>query len=148
MANTRDLRFGKTFWEVCSVTTETTSAASLTNCWQSLESIQLLDLRENGDTLGPYAATNSLLRGEFSTLDILESPKDAVESSLFAILEDNPLPKYFLKPKTCAYFLKKAEKKGTVMHPILKQALIAQAGDAYSASAETVKDLPLMAKVG
>jgi hypothetical protein len=59
----------------------------------------------------------------------LESPSDAVESSLSDILEPtgDHLRKYFLSPKACAGILRRAAKRGRKLPEMLEQALMSVA---------------------
>lgn len=57
-----------------------------------------------------------------------ESPKDAVESSLSSILEDNVPPKYHLSVKACLGILRRGEKRGKPFPELLKAVLERQAG--------------------
>jgi hypothetical protein len=67
-------------------------------------------------------------RGGFSTLNISAWPNDASVCSLSRILETGPIPpKYYLSPKACAGILRRAEKRGKELPPLLKQALVAVA---------------------
>ena len=62
-------------------------------------------------------------RGAFSTHDTGESPNAAVESRLSQILEANPHPRYCLSAKACSGILRRAERRGKVLPPMLKEAL-------------------------
>ena len=48
-------------------------------------------------------------------------------SGLSDILEPNPHPKYFLSAKACQGILRRAEKRGKELPPMLKEALERQA---------------------
>ena len=50
----------------------------------------------------------------------------AEESHLSQILEDSPLPKYFLSAKACQGILNRAKRRGKELPPRLKDALEAQ----------------------
>jgi hypothetical protein len=70
--------------------------------------------------------TNSgiMSRGVFLTLNTSEYPSDAVESSLSDILETGVVPsKYFLSRQACEGIIRRAEKRGKALPPILKAAL-------------------------
>lgn len=86
-----------------------------------------LDLRK-GSGLTPERSweTGEALLGEFSTRSFGEYPNAAVESHLSQILEENPHPKYFLSAKACQGILRRAERCGKELPPILKAALIQQ----------------------
>ena len=58
------------------------------------------------------------------TLNGSEWPKDAVVCSLSATLETGSLPpRFYLSPKACAGILRRAEKRGKELPPMLKKAL-------------------------
>ena len=57
-----------------------------------------------------------------------ESPKDAAGSSLSQILEGGQLQKYYLSAKACLGILRRAQKRGKELPPLLKRALERQAG--------------------
>jgi site-specific DNA-cytosine methylase len=116
---------GKTFPERSAATKEKTSALSLKK-QPGLQTKPLLylDLRKaNGILADASWETVGQLPGESWTLNTGESPKDAVESSLSQILEDNPHPKYFLSAKACQGILRRAEKRGKELPLMLKEAL-------------------------
>tara|TARA_A100001515_G_scaffold142420_1_gene141193 strand:- start:338 stop:841 length:504 start_codon:yes stop_codon:yes gene_type:complete len=60
---------------------------------------------------------------EYLTLNILESPNAAVESSLSDILETDVSPKYYLSAKACRGILRRAEKRGKDLPESLEIAL-------------------------
>lgn len=61
---------------------------------------------------------------EFLTLNISEYPSDAVVCSLSDILETGDLPqRYFLSAKACRGILRRAEKRGKDLPPMLARAL-------------------------
>lgn len=68
-------------------------------------------------------ATGIQSHGECLTLNTGESPNVAVASHLSQILEAQPLPKYYLSPKACQGVLRRAERRGKELPPILKSAL-------------------------
>lgn len=70
---------------------------------------------------------NAALRGEFLTRSFGEFPSVDVESHLSQILEDTPHPKYCLSAKACAGILRRAERRGKPLPPILREALERQA---------------------
>lgn len=61
--------------------------------------------------------------GAYSMLSFGESPSVAVESHLSQILEDSPLPKYYLSAKACQGILRRAERRGKELPQMLKEAL-------------------------
>ena len=64
---------------------------------------------------------------ECLTLSTTEWPSDAVVSSLSRTLQEtrDVPPKYYLSPRACAGILRRAEKRGKKLPPILEQALMA-----------------------
>ena len=66
--------------------------------------------------------------GEFMTLNTGVSPSEELGSDLSSILEDSALPKYFMSQKGCKGILDRSVRKNKPLHPILKHALIKQAG--------------------
>ena len=91
---------------------------------------QFLDLTPgHGDLLGePYWEIRSPLRGEHSTLNTGESPRDVVESSLSQILEDSVPEKYYLTQTACRGILRRALRRGKELPFRLKLALELQSG--------------------
>ena len=83
-----------------------------------------LDLR-TGYGLVPGASWEmaGALPGASMTLNTGECPSAARESTLSQILEANAPEKYFLSAKACAGILRRAEKRGRAMPPMLKEAL-------------------------
>ena len=75
---------------------------------------------------GLFWDRNSLLLGEYWTLNFGESPRDAEESSLSQILEDTVPQKYFLSKKACEGILRRAAARGKKLPDVLKEALMAQ----------------------
>ena len=74
--------------------------------------------------------------GAFSTLNSSASPNDAVESSLSDALEPEPIqPKYYLSQKACTGILRRAEKRGKKLPPMLSRAL-RQRSEAAAAPAD------------
>ena len=67
------------------------------------------------------------LRGECSTRNTGESPNVAVESRLSQILEATPHGKYCLSGKACQGILRRAERRGKALPPVLKAVLVEQA---------------------
>lgn len=62
------------------------------------------------------------------SLNCGEKPLNPIPTKLSDILEQNPDPKYNLSPKACQGILRRAEKRGKVLPPMLDQALRRQAG--------------------
>jgi hypothetical protein len=66
--------------------------------------------------------------GESWTPNIGEFPNVERESLLSQILEDNVPQKYYLSPKACMGILRRAERRGKELPPMLQTALMAQSG--------------------
>lgn len=56
-------------------------------------------------------------------LNIGESPNVAAESTLSQILEGNAPEKYYLSARACEGILKRAERRGKELPPMLREAL-------------------------
>ena len=65
-------------------------------------------------------------RGECLTRNTGESPNVAVESRLSQILEATPHGKYCLSAKACQGILRRAERRGKDLPPVLKAVLLTQ----------------------
>lgn len=88
-----------------------------------------LDRREGHGLLpGLLWEKDSLLLGEYWTLNFGVSPREEIASSLSQILEDTVPVKYYLSPTACGGIIRRSEKRGKVLPAILKQALLMQAG--------------------
>ena len=93
------------------------------------QSFMLLNLREGaGNILGPYWEIDPQWLGCGGTLNTSECPKDAVESSLSAILQEDVPSKYYLTRKACLGILRRAAERGKDLPAQLGLALKAQAG--------------------
>ena len=88
-----------------------------------------LSLNTDGLQAGvsPTWEENGALRGEFSMLSFGECPSVENASHLSQILEASPLPKYSLSAKACLGIVRRAERRGKELPPILKAALLNQA---------------------
>ena len=86
-------------------------------------------------------STAGLVRsaGDFSTVNISEWPNDGAACSLSAILEANPATRYSLSPRACAGILRRAEKRGKELPPMLEEALLLVAGQSDSTQASEPK---------
>ena len=67
--------------------------------------------------------TDGALLTELSTRNSGEWPSVAVESTLSQILEENVPGKYSLSATACAGILRRAERRGKELPPMLKEAL-------------------------
>ena len=93
------------------------------------QGFMLLDLRTGaGNILGPYWEIDPLWLGCGGTLNTSECPKDAVESSLSAILQEEVPSKYYLTRKACLGILRRARERRKDLPYQLELALKAQAG--------------------
>lgn len=117
--NTQLSLFGKMSPEPSAVTTAETSPV-LSLAW--LEQRYIVP-KQDGQAQVLLLDQNLKWLGECSTLNIGESPSVAVESSLSQILEVNVPEKYFLSSKACKGILRRAEKRGKKLPPVLELAL-------------------------
>jgi len=74
-------------------------------------------------TGGWWSDPNGGLFGGCLTLNTLEWPNDAVVCSLSQVLESHVDPKYCLSPRACSGVLRRAERRGRQLPPLLQQAL-------------------------
>ena len=63
------------------------------------------------------------LHGESMMLNTGESPSVARESTLSQILEVNVPQKYYLSARACEGIMRRAERRGKELPPMLKEAL-------------------------
>lgn len=122
----QDTWCGKTYQEHSPQTKAKTSAASSKKRRGSSKKMPLfLDLRGGGNGLLADASweEGGALLGEYTTHSFGECPKEENVSHLSQILEDTPLPKYYLSEKACLGILNRASKRGKELPEILKQAL-------------------------
>ena len=84
----------------------------------------LLDLRPGaGNMLGAYWEYDPPWLGSFGTLNTSECPKDAVECSLWQILQATAPSRYSLSQTACLGILRRAECRGKSLPPLLEAAL-------------------------
>ena len=89
----------------------------------------LLDLRPGaGNMLGAYWEYDPPWLGSFGMLNTSECPKDAVECSLWQILQATAPSRYSLSQTACLGILRRAECRGKSLPPLLEAALRMQAG--------------------
>ena len=89
----------------------------------------LLDLRPGaGNMLGAYWEYDPPWLGSFGMLNTSECPKDAVECSLWQILQATAPSRYSLSQTACLGILRRAECRGKSLPPLLEAALRVQAG--------------------
>ena len=89
---------------------------------------QCLDL-ESGQTPEWYEAEALISLGACTTPNISAQHSGAGACFLSAILQENVPEKYSLSPKACAGILRRAERRGKDLPPLLKAALMQQAGN-------------------
>lgn len=120
--------FGKTSLAHCPPTKEQTSPPS---CGNSQE-CKLACQPKDGAKQGCVSDQNVPLCGGALTLNISESPSVAVESSLSAVLEDwhDDLLKFCLSAKAASGILRRANRRGRDLPPLLADALSQIAGGA------------------
>lgn len=75
-----------------------------------------------------WANSGMACPGGFWTLNTTPWHSGASVCSLSEVLETSPAPRYFLSPRACADILRRAEKRGKKLPPLLEAALRAQAG--------------------
>ena len=89
----------------------------------------LLDLRPGaGNMLGAYWEYDPPWLGSFGTPNTSECPKDAVECSLWQILQATAPSRYSLSQTACLGILRRAACRGKSLPPLLEAALRMQAG--------------------
>lgn len=110
---------------------------------ESRKSPLFLSLRTDGQQpdASPMWEENGALLGAFSMLSFGECPSAENASHLSQILEASPHPKYSLSAKACLGIVRRAEHRGKELPPLLKAALLNQAG-LHSASKETASTEP------
>lgn len=103
---------------------KTSAPSSKKRRTSSNQNALFLDLRtENGRTPDASWATDGPLHGAYTMRSFGESPSVAVESRLSQILEAEVHPKYYLSAKACEGILRRAERRGKELPPMLKDAL-------------------------
>ena len=92
----------------------------------------------HGDSTATWE-DDGVWRGECLTRNTGESPSAVVASRLSQILEEAPQEKYFLTARACQGILNRAERRGKMLPPKLKAALIMQS-ELGQAATEVVKE--------
>lgn len=127
---TQNTLFGKMSMEPL-VQTEDETSPPFSKAW--LEGQYLYPSMVNGPVQVWLLDQNVRWLGGCSMPSIGESPSVAVESTLSQILQGNNVPaKYYLSSLACQGILRRAEKRGKKLPPVLEMALKAQAGQSYS----------------
>ena len=118
-------QFGKTCPEPFQATrAKTSKTSSKSSAISKGKGFLFLDLRRgNGILTGASWEMVGALPGESMMLNTGVSPSVAKESTLSQILEANAPEKYYLSAKACAGILRRAEKRGKELPPMLKEAL-------------------------
>ena len=118
--------FGKMCPEPSAATEEKTSGRCLKRLSRQLKgnTLMYLDLRTDGAEPDASGRITEVWRGEGSTHNTGESPRDAVESTLSQICEDNVQEKYYLSKKACAGILRRAERHGKEIPELLRTVLL------------------------
>lgn len=117
--------FGKTCPEPSLQTREKTSDAYLKNSLKFAGGgTQYLDLTKgNGGLPERFWAMVSPSRGGSSMRNTGECPSAGRESTLWQILEANAPVKYYLSARACEGILRRAERRGKALPPMLREAL-------------------------
>lgn len=125
MANTQNSRSGKT----CLAQRVQRLDLTIKPCLKRSQRVkfQCLDL-ESGRTPEWREAEELISLGAFTTVNISEQHSGAGACFLSRIIEENAPEKYCLSPKACAGILRRAERRGKDLPPLLKAALTWQAG--------------------
>lgn len=120
-----DMPCGRTSPEHSLPTKGRTSASSSKSFAKSkTKEPMFLDLSGGGGNLaGVSWETGIPWLGASSTLNFGEYPNVAEESGLSQILEDNVPQRYYLSARACVGVLRRAERRGKELKPILKLAL-------------------------
>ena len=125
MENTPASLCGRTSLEHSAATKEKTSEPSLKNLLESRNRTPLcLRFRRVGGHMPTVTVeTDGALLTEFLTHNTGESPSVAVESTLSQILQAEVPEKYYLSARACEGILRRAERRGKQLSPMLKEAL-------------------------
>ena len=120
-----DMPCGRTSPEHSLPTRAKTSASFSKNFAKSkTKAPMFLDLRTgSGNLAGVSWETGIPWLGASSTLNFGECPNVVEESGLSQILEDNVPQRYYLSERACVGVLRRAERRGKELKPILKLAL-------------------------
>ena len=121
----QDSFFGKMLSALSQAMPETTSEPFSRNLSKSSSRTPLClrFLKTDGPTPTVIAVTDGALLTEFLTLNTGESPSVAVESTLSSILQANAPETYYLSARACEGILRRAERRGKELPPLLKMAL-------------------------
>ncbi len=119
------LWFGKTCQELSVQTKEKTLDVSSKKRQKWSKGMPaFLDLRtENGHIPDVSWEMGGQLLGDYTMHSFGECPKEENESRLSQILQEGALQKYYLSARACQGILRRAEKRGKTLPPMLKAAL-------------------------
>ena len=126
MENIRLTQYGKTSQEPFLATRERISKSYSKNLSKSQSRKRprcLCLIKKDGQQRTLSWATDGALLTEFLMLNTGEYPSVEKESTLSQILEDNVPEKYYLSAKACEGVLRRAERRGKELPPMLKEAL-------------------------
>lgn len=113
--------------ESSQATKEKTSESSLKSSSRSANrQPRCLRLKKDGLTQTLSWVTDGQLLTELWTYNIGDAPRDAVDCTLSAILQENVPEKYYLSVKACEGILRRADKRGKKLPDVLKEALLQQ----------------------
>ena len=87
------------------------------------------EILDGGQTPEWYEAEALISLGACTTPNISAQHSGAGACFLSAILQEEVPEKYSLSPKACAGILRRAERRGKDLPPLLKAALMQQAGN-------------------
>ena len=126
MENTHASLCGRMSQEPLVATKARTSASSVKNSSKSSNRppLCLRFQRMAGPMPTVMSETDGRLLTEFLTLNTGECPSVVVASTLSQILEANAPEKYYLSAKACEGILRRAERRGKQLPPLLKDALL------------------------
>ncbi len=124
MANTQGSRCSRTSPALCRPQEDVTLRLCCNRSQRPKFQCLILD---GGQTPGWYEAEALISLGACTTPNISEQHSGAGVSFLSQILEANVAEKYSLSPKACQGILRRAERRGKDLPPMLKAALEQQA---------------------
>lgn len=131
--------FGRTCQEPSHQTKGRTSDAYLKNLLKSAGDIQCLDLTNaNGNQPEKSWATDTASHGGSLMRNTGECPSVARESTLWQILQADAPVKYYLSARACEGILRRAERRGKALPPMLREAL-EEAKHAATATGRTAR---------
>ena len=126
METTPDMQYGKTY--PAPFRREPPKEPILRLCLKRSQTPKFQYLNLNGGQPPEWCEGDGLTSlGACTTVNTSERHSDAGESLLSWILEDNPPPKYSLSKRACEGILRRAERRGKALPPILEAALVQQA---------------------